>query len=317
MRILQIKKMCNVQIIESSDWYAEIDLLHGANCISLRNNKYGARILREPPQDEPIDNVFLYGMPILFPVNRIEGGRFTFEGRDYIFPVNEPRTGCHLHGELHKIPFELIENTESGALCRYRAASGEYLGFPHAFEITQAYALRQDAFYHTVTVTNLSECNMPVFLGFHTTFNTLFTNESRPEDIRAFVDISEEYERRMETDYLPTGVKPKFDSASTALTNGTYKPFDGKLSRHYRGQGRMTLTDVCRGLRIVYENDEKYGFRLIFNGGKDGYICLEPQNCLANCQNSPFSREEARFDYICPGESKTYRSKIFMEELSI
>ena len=136
MRISKTKKMCNVQIIEYCDWYAEIDLLHGANCISLRNKKYNAEILREPPISVELDNPYLYGMPILFPVNRIEGGRFTFEGRDYIFPINEPRTGCHLHGELHKTRFELIENTESSALCRYRAARGEYLGFPHDFEIT-------------------------------------------------------------------------------------------------------------------------------------------------------------------------------------
>ncbi len=47
----------------------------------------------------------------------------------------------------------------------------------------------------------------------------------------------------------------------------------------------------------------------------EGYICLEPQNCLANCQNSPFSREEAGFDHITPYALKTYRSKIYLDKI--
>ena len=300
--------------ISSGGYTAIINTERGANCISLRHSS-GAVILREPVDHDALDNPYLYGMPILFPVNRIEGGRFEFEGREYVFPINEPSTGCHLHGELHRTSFELTEKTESRVVCRYSARAGEYLGFSHAFEIIQEYELKAGGFYHTVTVINQSCENMPIFLGFHTTFNTLFTPESRPSDIRVYADIDEEYERNMELNYLPTGVKPRFDKVSLALADGTYKPFDGKVSRHYRGNGKMSLTDLKNRLRVVYVNDEKYGFRLIFNGGEDGYICLEPQTCLANCQNSPFLRSEGGFDYIESNSSKTYRSNIYVEEI--
>ncbi len=307
--------MDNKISICNGDWSAVIDAEHGANCISLRNEKYEARLLREPPINNLIDNPYLYGMPILFPVNRIENGSFEFEGRRYVFPINEPSTGCHLHGELHKARFDPIKAEADSLQCRYCAEHGEYLGFPHAFEVLRKYELKNDGFYHTVTVTNLSERDMPVFLGFHTTFNTLFTRNCKKEDIRVFADISEEYERNMEISYLPTGKKPAFDAVSESLSEGTYKPFDEKASRHYRGVGNMYITDIVNGIRMVYENDEKYGFRLIYNGGGDGYICLEPQTCLANCQNSPFSREEAGFDFLRPKESKIYGSKIFLEEI--
>ena len=303
--------------ISFGEWRAVIDVLRGANCISLKNEHYGASILRELPESGELDNPYLYGMPILFPVNRIEGGSFEFEGRKYSFPINEPRTGCHLHGELHRMAFEIMEQRDSKIVCRYKADKGEYLDFPHAFEIIQEYALKEDGFYHTVTVSNLSEQNMPVFIGFHTTFNTLFTDNSLAENIRVYADITEEYERNMEVNYLPTGVKPRFDDVSLALSNGTYNPFKGKASRHYRGNGKMSITDTDNRLRIVYENDEKYGFRLIFNGGNEGYICLEPQTCLANCQNSPFSRSEGGFDYIRANNAKTYKSNIYIEEIKI
>lgn len=306
--------MDNEISIEGGEWSAIIDVEHGANCISLRNKKYGAELLREPPKDRALDNPYLYGMPILFPVNRIENGSFEFEGRRYVFPINEPSTGCHLHGELHRARFEPIGIEKSAVKCRYRTERGGYLGFPHAFEILQEYELRDDRFYHTVTVTNRSENDMPLFLGFHTTFNTLFTKDGRKEDIRVFADISEEYERNMAVNYLPTGKKPAFDAVSASLSEGRYKPFDEKASRHYRGCGAMSITDTGKGLRMVYENDEKYGFRLIYNGAGEGYICLEPQTCLANCQNSPFPREEAGFDFLRAGESKVYRSEIYLEE---
>ena len=314
MKIFQ-KIMRNKIAISCGTWSAVIDTDRGANCIRLRNNLYDADLLREPPTECAPDNPYLYGMPILFPVNRIDGGSFEFEGRRYVFPINEPSTGCHIHGELHKMPFKVIKRDNHLIKCRYRVKSDEYLGFPHAFEILQEYELKEDGFYHTVTVTNLSENNMPLFLGFHTTFNTLFTEYSRPENMLVFANISEEYERNMEANYLPTGIKPPFDAVSTALSEGVYKPFEKKASKHYRGKGIMSITDIDQRVQAVYENDEKYGFRLIYNGGSDGYICLEPQTCLANCQNSPFSREEAGFDFLQAGESKTYRSRIFLEEI--
>ena len=106
-------KMCKKENIRYADWYASVDLAHGANCISLRNEKYGAKLLREPPTSHKLDNPYLYGMPILFPVNRIENGSFLFEGRKYVFPINEPASNCHLHGELHKTAFELTEKSDS------------------------------------------------------------------------------------------------------------------------------------------------------------------------------------------------------------
>lgn len=301
--------------IKYLDYSAKINLSRGGNCISIRNQKYRARLLREPDYSKELDNPYLYGMPILFPVNRISGGRFVFEGREYLFPINEPDTGCHLHGELHKTEFELVEQSESRVVCLYIAdEQNSYLCFPHAFEIKLTYELREDGFYQTTEITNLSEKNMPVFIGFHTTFNVLFAENSRPENIKVLAEISEEYERNM-TNYLPTGVKPEFDETSLALNTGEFSPFMKAISRHYRCRkpGKMVIYDAGNDLSVVYENDEKYKFRLIYNGNADEYICLEPQNCMANCQNAPFSRKEAGFDYIEPGASKLYASRISIE----
>lgn len=305
---------CQIFEIKNQEYSARINLSRGANCISLRNEKYGARILREAAGDGSVDNPYLYGMPILFPVNRISGGEFEFEGRTYRFPVNEPSTGCHLHGELHQMEFQLQEQKDNRIVCSYPAESEHlYLTFPHEFEIKVIYELTEEGLAHTTEVTNLSKENMPVFLGFHTTFNLPFCADSNPQDIRALVEIGEEYERNMTT-YLPTGRKPAFDEVTQELNQGKFVPWEKPISRHYSSSrnGRMVLYDIAKDVSVVYENDVAFRFRLIYNGAKEGYICMEPQTCLANCQNSPFDRQEAGFDFVRPGETKTYRSKLYV-----
>ena len=155
---------------------------------------------------------------------------------------------------------------------------------------------------------------MPIMLGHHTNFNTLFAEGARREDIRIYADITEEYERDMQNGALPTGRKPKFDSLSEAVMRGEFNPIKEKVSRLYKGGARMTVTDIGLRLRIVYENDEKYRFCLIYNGSEESAISLEPETCLVNCPNSPFSREEAGFDFLAPDEEKIYRSKITLEK---
>lgn len=307
-----------MEIIELKygEYSAAVNLSRGANCIRLRNSRYGAVLLREPDYTEELDNPFLYGMPILFPVNRVSGARFEFEGREYVFPMNEPNTGCHLHGMLHREPFECAERSKSRLVARYRATKEKPYGlFPHAFDVEIEYELKDGGFYQKTSVTNRSDTNMPILLGFHTTFRAAFTETSRKEDIRIRADIGEEYERNMKN-YLPTGNKPAFDAVSTAISSGEFKPFSAPTSRHYRAgsTGRMVLYDAGRDLSLVYENDAKLPFRLIYNGNADEFICMEPQTSLANSPNAPISREEAGFDALAPGEMRIYESRIYIAE---
>ena len=74
------------------------------------------------------------------------------------------------------------------------------------------------------------------------------------------------------------------------------------------------MTDKKRKLSMVYEMDEKFGFRLLYNGNADEYICIEPQTCMANAPNAPFEREYAGFDSIKPYETKRYRTRIYIKE---
>ena len=166
------------------------------------DGKYDAEILRVPDY-EKLDNPYLYGMPILFPVNRISDGEFVFEGRRYTFPINEPETNCHLHGFLHTAEFKIEEQREDYIKCVYE--SDELYSFlPHKFKVEIVYSLSENGLLQETCVHNLSGKNMPVFLGFHTTFNVPFIKNSKAENIRVFAEVGDVIERNMST-YLPTG----------------------------------------------------------------------------------------------------------------
>lgn len=303
----------NLYRITNDSYSAVINLSRGANCISLRNETYHAQILREPDFSAPPDNPYLYGMPVLFPVNRIAGGTFTFEGREYTFPVNEASTGCHLHGMLHQQEFKIEAAGEDYVESAYRA-SGEspYLAFPHAFEMRICYYLKEDGLEQVTEVKNLSDRDMPVMIGFHTTFALPFISGQSAEDLCIFADITDEIERDKK-DYLPTGRLLSPDEITGKLQDGTFSPFEQKISRHYKAGagGKMYIRDKKRNLSVLYENSPNMKFRLLFNGNADSYICLEPQNCLVDCLNQKsFPKEYSGFEYAKPGETKTYRSRI-------
>lgn len=303
-------KICE---IENELYTAKINLSRGANCISLRDKKYKARILREPDYRKELENPYLYGMPVLFPANRISGGRFIFEGREYKFPVNEKNTGCHLHGILDQKEFQVINLEKDKITCMYHAFKNQlYPGYMHEFEFIISYQVSDHGLEQKIEIKNLSQQNMPVILGFHTTFMLSYLPDQNLEDIQVFADVSDEIERDMHT-YLPTGKILAEDIITKKLQNGHFNPFEQKISRHYkiRNDGRMCIWNSKKKVGILYENSENMKFRLIYNGNGQEYICMEPQNCLVNCMNiKSFQDEYTGFSFIKPGDSWRCWSKM-------
>ena len=300
--------------IKSSDYTAQIDLSYGANCVSLRNTKYRVNVLREAGEDTKIENPFLYGMPILFPVNRISGGEFTFNERRYQFPINEPDTGCHIHGFLYETEFESVESGENFIKCRYDS-DDKYSFFPHSFRIEIDYSLSDQGLLQKTRVYNLSNTPMPCLLGFHTTFNIAFAQGSSKEDVCVLAQVGEEIERNMEN-YLPTGRILHNTDLSQRFNNGTFKPFGEKISKHYKsvGDGRIELYNSALHIKAVYDVDEKFSWRLFYNGDANEYICLEPQNVCVDALNAGLGGIYSQIESIPPKDCREYFTRISVSE---
>lgn len=287
----------------------------GGSCVRLA--RFGADALRTPGSMEDYKvNPFMLGTPLLFYPNRISGGCFEFEGREYRLPVNEPATGCFLHGTLHAEPFEVVESSTDAVTLRYTATEEKpYLTFPHAFTLTLEWKLGEEGLRQKVTFCNDSALNMPVALAFHTTFRLPFTAESAPENVRMMLDTSVEYSRNM-ANYLPDGGSETEYPDKQALAEGRYVPAAQAVSRFFRmgDAKRMCLMDDQAGIRVSYQALAPYDYWMVVNGGTKELICVEPQSWLSNCPNAPFPREEQGFDFIAPGEKRAYETVMSIEK---
>lgn len=289
---------------------AEIYPKRGANLIRLFDKKYGVEILRSPEQlsDFTTKNPYLFGMPLLFPPNRISDAKFEFEGRIYKFPVNEEKTGCFVHGIMHETEFLVSEICNTKITLFYEVNEGNpYPGFPNSFAIIVEYAVLDDKLIQTVKIRNNSSENMPVGLGFHTTFHT--AGYSR---CNVLADVTKEFFRNEK--YLPTGAYQ--DDTDVMQELGSPQGYDTKkeLSALFQlGENHLITMHIDNDIRVHYQLDEKYQYLMIFNTGSNGnYVCIEPQSWISNCPNMK-DRDTYGFSFIEPMNEVSYTCKIYAD----
>ena len=163
--------MAKIYELSAHGYTAQIAADYGMNCIKI-THETGVDVLRTPDDADVLQTQVLYGMPVLFFPNRISGGRFEFEGREYVLPINEPKLNNFCHGDLHRLAFDVTECDKTHIIGVYTASDeNRYMTFPHTFEFKIEYEILPDGVHQNVSVKNTSDKNMPFALAFHTTFN--------------------------------------------------------------------------------------------------------------------------------------------------
>ena len=97
----------------------------GGNLFRLVDERRQLTILHEPPNVRELrEHPVIYGIPALFPPNRIRDGVFTANGIRYELPVNT-RDNNHCHGMLARRPWQVTRLCASHApAAQVRAAGG-------------------------------------------------------------------------------------------------------------------------------------------------------------------------------------------------
>lgn len=302
--------------LQAGGYVALINPTRGGSCVHL--SRFGASVLRTPESDIDYEmGPFFYGTPLLFFPNRISDGKFEFEGRTYTLPINEPDTGCFLHGTLHETQFEVVQQQNDSVELRYQATDEKpYLSFSHAFTLTLKWELDEAGLHQQVSFTNDSNLNMPIALAFHTTFQLPFCAESDANAITMQLDTSIEYSRNMKN-YLPDGGWAADYPMKQELSEGVFHPGPCRMSRFFKMGDRkeLVLTDPIAGVKMHYTALQGYDYWMVYNGLTADFLSVEPQSWLSNCPNAPFAREETGFSYLQPGESRTYETCMRIEKL--
>ena len=256
----------------------------GGNVVSLCHLASGAPLLKSPRAPEELKRFpARFGMPVLFPPNRIADGSFTFGGRRCSLPINEAATHNHLHGLVLEKPWELLRAEDDAAELRFAftSAAPEYRGFPFAFTLKRRVELTRTGLLDRMTVTNDGDREMPLGLGYHTTFPA-------PVKMRLAAGSSEIV---IGDRFLPTGESApwrEFDPRRWFDPKGRNSGFHTRSETLTREDGSLLhgaelLYDA--GL-LLYATDEKFSFWYTWNKrGEGDFISVEPISWMADALN--------------------------------
>lgn len=101
--------------------------------------------------------------------NRIEGGRLSFDGRQYQL-VTVPDDGSARHGDVRKRAFTVVEQTATAVRLTLDSRTQTNINWPWAFQADVTYRLEGAAFVWELALTNLDRTPYPAGFGHHPYF---------------------------------------------------------------------------------------------------------------------------------------------------
>lgn len=236
--------------------------------------------------DDPAEMVIdkLYKSAILFPFpNRLDEGRYTFEGRSYQFPINEPEYNTALHGFLAKEPF-VIKKINCDRKKAVVTLVYDYMGqeeyYPFPFTLIVKYKITSKAnFKIQFEIKNNGARNMPYGLGWHPYFKT--TGWAKKLKLKLPNLRQVEVNERL----LPTGSVYDFNQ----YVNGELLP-EKKLDNCFElvnSQWKVEVKDSDNH-QAAFEisAEESFNYMQIYQPPQNSLIALEPVTCNINAFNN-------------------------------
>lgn len=208
--------------------------------------------------------------------NRISGGRFVWEGREFAVTADWP-DGTAIHGLVKDKPWRVVDRSpvSTGLEVRIRE------GYPWAFEARALYVLGESSLRIDLEVRNLGPLEegtperMPAGLGFHPFFPRKLWDEGDEVEVRC--GVRGRYPAR---GMLPTG-PASGDSVTEHL--GAGRALGGLiLDDVFLGSADgATISWPASGVRVRYECSESLGHTVIYTGDPGAerprpFFCLEP-----------------------------------------
>ncbi|WP_217593192.1 aldose 1-epimerase [Cohnella sp. GbtcB17] len=308
-------------LIENERLQATIVPALGSRVVSIRCKETGVELLHTPASVEKYEaSPMLYGIPVLFPPNRIAGGAFEFGGRAYRLEVNDPATGSHAHGFVHNKAWEVVSCGKDEASARLVTAfdSAHHPSvtaqFPHRFRLVMRVELQENALVQRIDVHNESDAAMPWGLGYHTAFRFPLGAASSPASCTFAASVGRRWQ--LDERFLPTGELTE-DARAARLRQGI--PLDGiALDDVFEAAGgdanEAVLTDPEAGIRVRYRADRAFGTWVLHNGdGRQRFVCPEPYTCVTNAFNLALPQEMTGMRVLASYASATVSCNISVD----
>ncbi|MCP2164196.1 aldose 1-epimerase family protein [Goodfellowiella coeruleoviolacea] len=220
--------------------------------------------------------------------NRIDHGRYTFNGVEQQTPLTEPGRDCALHGLVSWVPWVPVAQRRDRVRLAY-VLHPQY-GYPFTLSFQIEYALTGDGLRVTLTARNVGTAAAPFGAGYHPYVQV----GSRTID-SALLTIPADTYYTVNDRLIPTG---KASVAGTPLDFRTPRLLgDTKLDTAYTGLSHVdgeavAALELPGGPRVEVWMDETHRYVQAYtDDGQNGRpnragITLEPMTCAPNSFNT-------------------------------
>lgn len=249
------------------------------------------------------------GIPLLFPFpNRIEGGRYSWEGKDYHLPeslVGYEGQGNAIHGFVLDRPWRIIEQTESSVTGAFQLSVDDpdrcHL-WPTDAEIQIRYSLNGTTLRSDITVRNPSDKPLPWGFGTHAYFRLPMAEGSSADNCTVYAPAEKQW---VLENCLPTGTlkTPATGDQLTAAPKYGDLKLDDVYTNVQSEDGMVTcrIVDEDSGLQIVQTCDDSFREIVAFTPPWTTAVCLEPYTCTTNAINLQQKGVDAGLKVLAPG----------------
>ena len=229
--------------------------------------------------------------------NRVKGGKYRLNGKEYRLPINYENENNAAHGFIHNRSFQLIAKKEEAGFAEiilHYSYNGDLSGYPFPFEITYTYALDEAAgFICSMTVTNSGQNTMPFGAGLHPYFS--FGKEvdrlrlKMPPVWRVLTDSS----------MIPTGEEEPDERFTRFAPLGGEKLDTLFRFRNEAETHEVHLNDEASGFTVtLWMEGKAYPYCQIYIPPDRRSVAVEPMTCAVDAFNNGKG-----LVFIQPGES--------------
>jgi aldose 1-epimerase len=218
--------------------------------------------------------------------NRLDGGRYEFDGRPGAAAIDEPELGNAIHGLVRWLPWLLASKTDDAVALE--CVLHPQPAYPWRLELGLEYQVVGDGLEVVARATNASTEAAPFGIGFH----PYLTTGIPVDDVRLTIPVS----RRLTTDdrALPVGEEEvagtgfDFTVGRTVGATRLDTCFTG-LARGSDGRSRARLESVDGGRGVEVWVDEAFGYLQVYTGDtlepgsrRRQAVAIEPMTCPPN-----------------------------------
>ncbi|MGH7776397.1 MAG: aldose 1-epimerase family protein [Candidatus Dormibacterales bacterium] len=215
--------------------------------------------------------------------NRLDGGRYTFEGVTHEVPQDDPATGCAIHGLVRRLPWRRLEQEASRITLGLTLGPGP--GYPFQLALEVRYGLEADGLEVRTRAANRGPGALPLGAGQHPYVS------AGPGRVDA-LSLELPAGLRLEADArgLPTGRRLEVAGGPyDFLTPRVLGPLrlDDCFTGLERDAGGVCHVRVSRpdGTGAVVWMDAAYGYVMVFSGDtlaparRRRGLAVEPMTC--------------------------------------